>query len=132
MVAIKKKEIKKLLVQLNKAKQNENHLELIFIGNILIREQIKVLHELILKKQVNHALVKFNTLLIELIAQPIDSDGSSVKIIAKKNLKAVKLWKDKFDSFFKGLKKEVPTGTKPLADETLKIAAMLQTTITKI
>lgn len=129
MVATQKTRIKKLLVQLSKAKQNENHLEQIFVGNIVIREQVKLLHEIVLKKQAHPAPAKFSSLLTELIARPVDGQSSSVKIISKKNLKSVKLWKDKFDAFFKSLKKELPAGIKPLADETLKIAAMLQTTL---
>ncbi len=130
-VAQHKTHLKKLLVQLEKAKKKENHLELILIGNILIREQVKLVYESCLKKKSGDSTQKFSLLLSELIAQPIIEGGSSVKIATKKNLRAVKLWKAKFDAFFKSLKKEIPSGLKPLADETLKIAAMLQTMVSK-
>ena len=116
---------------LNKAKQKENYIELILVGNVLIREQVKLIYESMMKKSANSPALKFSILLSELLNQPIISGGSSVKIVAKKNLRAVKLWKNKFDVFFKSLKREIPTGLKPLADETLKIAAMLQTTVAK-
>ena len=130
-IAKNKGHIKKLLTQLDKAKQKENYLELILIGNILIREQVKCIYESILKKSATGSAQKFSLLLSELINRPIISGGSSVKIAAKKNLKAVKLWKAKFDDFFKSLKREIPPGLQPLAEETLKIAAMLQTTVAK-
>jgi hypothetical protein len=123
--------ITKLLVRLDIAKQKENHLEVILIGNILIREQVKMIYESMLKKSANVPEKKFSSLLSEIINKPIVIGGSSVKIAAKKNLKAVKLWKTKFDVFFKTLKQEIPSSQKSLAEETLKIAAMLQTTVAK-
>jgi hypothetical protein len=120
----------RLLGQLNKAKQKENHLELILVGNILIREQTKFIYENIFRRSAAPQK-KFNLILTEIINRPVVIGGSSAKITSKKNLKAVKLWKAKFDTFFKILKKEIPSGQKALAEETLKIAAMLQTMVTK-
>ncbi len=129
-VSKKKSALKKLLTQLSNARKKENYMELILVGNILIREQVNLIYESMLKKPAP-AASKFSLLLSELIDQPIISGGSSVKITAKKNLRAVKLWKNKFDVFYKSLKREIPTSLKPLAEETLQIAAMLQTTVAK-
>ncbi|MGZ3884221.1 MAG: hypothetical protein ACXVP0_00210 [Bacteroidia bacterium] len=131
MTTLKSPPIKKLLAQLAKAKQGESQVEMTLIGNVLIREQVRFIYEVVLKKPA-HEPVKLSALLNELINQPVVEGGSSIKIASKKNLKAVKLWKGKFDLYFKSLKREIPAGTKSMADETLKIAAMLQTTIAKL
>ncbi|MGZ4036192.1 MAG: hypothetical protein ACXVPQ_00095 [Bacteroidia bacterium] len=131
MTTLKSPPIKKLLAQLAKAKQGESQVEMTLIGNVLIREQVRFIYEVVLKKPA-HEPVNLSALLNELINQPVVEGGSSIKIASKKNLKAVKLWKGKFDLYFKSLKREIPAGTKSMADETLKIAAMLQTTIAKL
>lgn len=131
MSALKSPRIKKLLGHLEKAKQGESQVELILTGNLLIREQIRIIYEAMLKRPAAEPL-KLSVMLNELIAQPGPDDSFSLKFINKKNLKAAKLWKGKFDSYFKSLKKEIPAGGKPMAEETLKIAAMLQTVLAKL
>ena len=71
-------------------------------------------------------------LIITELCDEIDKNPALKTIIAKKNLKIVKVWTSKMDEFFKTLKHKQPSNTKLLFGETQKIFAILNISAHKI
>lgn len=74
---------------------------------------------------------KIKAVINELSAE-IDKNSKLKTVIAKKNLKVVKVWASKMDAFFKALKHKHPENTKSLFAETQKIFAVLNISAHKI
>ncbi len=74
---------------------------------------------------------KIKAVINELSAE-IDKNSKLKTVIAKKNLKVVKVWASKMDAFFKVLKHKHPENTKSLFAETQKIFAVLNISAHKI
>ncbi len=74
---------------------------------------------------------KIKAIIAELAVE-IDKNTKLKTVIAKKNLKIVKVWISKMDTFFKELKHKYPENTKSLFTETQKIFAVLNISAHKI
>lgn len=74
---------------------------------------------------------KIKAIIAELAVE-IDKNTKLKTVIAKKNLKIVKVWASKMDAFFKELKHKHPENTKSLFNETQKIFAVLNISAHKI
>ena len=74
---------------------------------------------------------KIKAIISELCIE-IDKNTTLKTVIAKKNLKIVKVWALKMDTFFKALKHKQPENTKALFNETQKIFAVLNISAHKI
>jgi hypothetical protein len=74
---------------------------------------------------------KIKAIITELAVE-IDKNTKLKTVIAKKNLKIVKVWASKMDVFFKELKHKHPENTKSLFTETQKIFAVLNISAHKI
>lgn len=74
---------------------------------------------------------KIKVLISELSAE-IDKDDKLKTLIAKKNLKIVKVWSSKMDAYFKVLKHKNPDNSKNMYVESQKIFAILNMSAHKI
>jgi len=74
---------------------------------------------------------KIKIIISELSAE-IDKNAQLKTVIAKKNLKIVKVWASKMDLYFKSLKHKSPENSKSLFNETQKIFAILNISAHKI
>lgn len=66
------------------------------------------------------------------LSTEIDKNAKLKTVISKKNLKVVKVWASKMDTFFKVLKHKHPENTKSLFTESQKIFAVLNISAHKI
>jgi hypothetical protein len=125
-----KQQIIRTLNKIEKCKK-EGHLLEALINNYHLN--ISVLRFLLIRLAPNVPIkeLKVKGVLLQLIEE-VNVTPSSKTIISKKNLKALKPWLIKFDSYLKVLKQKAPTNTKSLLTEGEQVFMLLNISLSKM
>lgn len=119
------KKISDLINKAVRSFENGYYIESCILCHILIKEEFLILYKQINGLQTSKGL-KFSS---ALSYQLSSENNASKKVIKKSTLKSILIWKKKYDTFYKQLKKSLPADGKMLCEEALVIGKALNVLI---